>query len=234
MDGTPYQSLVFTSESGDYTEAYETLKDPLLQEFLYYRSQTSYVSPLLTPFQKLKGLIRRALPLAPNLTVGEWIPTRLLDFFKVLKSQFPNHHLILSDFSELPEAIEGIHGPVVQTRYRGAMVPVSTYQVCPGWFDIFFPTHFEMVKEIYNVVMKETSTKGKDEIGYERGKKESSQLPLPNTTTPVNQLTPIPQVSQILTHKEFLTRWGDLNQTRLRSGENPLVDFYKNVKFLLS
>lgn len=38
--------------------------------------------------------------------------------------------------------------------------------------------------------------------------------------------------SSVFTHSEFLETYGELDQTRLQNGENPMVDFYKNVKFL--
>lgn len=38
--------------------------------------------------------------------------------------------------------------------------------------------------------------------------------------------------SEVYTHKEFLETYGQVEMTRLRNGENPMIDFYKNVKFL--
>ena len=38
--------------------------------------------------------------------------------------------------------------------------------------------------------------------------------------------------SNVFTHAEFMETYADLENTRLRSGENPLVDYYKNVEFL--
>lgn len=38
--------------------------------------------------------------------------------------------------------------------------------------------------------------------------------------------------SSVLTHAEFLKTYADLSKTKLRNGENPMLDFYKNVKFL--
>ena len=38
--------------------------------------------------------------------------------------------------------------------------------------------------------------------------------------------------SQVYTHAEFMETYADVQATRLRSGENPLLDTYKNVKFL--
>ena len=38
--------------------------------------------------------------------------------------------------------------------------------------------------------------------------------------------------SNVFTHAEFMETYADLERTRLKNGENPLVDFYQNVKFL--
>ena len=38
--------------------------------------------------------------------------------------------------------------------------------------------------------------------------------------------------SGVFTHAEFLGTYANLEKTRLRSGENPLLDLYQNVKFL--
>jgi hypothetical protein len=38
--------------------------------------------------------------------------------------------------------------------------------------------------------------------------------------------------SSVYSHAEFLETYASLGQTRLQNGENPMVDFYKNVKFL--
>jgi hypothetical protein len=38
--------------------------------------------------------------------------------------------------------------------------------------------------------------------------------------------------SSVFTHAEFLETYADLKQTRLKSGENPMLEYYQNVKFL--
>jgi hypothetical protein len=46
----------------------------------------------------------------------------------------------MADFHELPDSIRGHNAPVVQTSHKGEMIPVGTYMVRQGFFDIFFPT----------------------------------------------------------------------------------------------
>jgi hypothetical protein len=38
--------------------------------------------------------------------------------------------------------------------------------------------------------------------------------------------------SNVFTHAEFLQTYADLSKTQLQNGENPMLDFYQNVKFL--
>jgi hypothetical protein len=40
------------------------------------------------------------------------------------------------------------------------MIPCSTYLVTRGWFDIFFPTDFEMMQRIYGLI---AAKKGKSD-----------------------------------------------------------------------
>lgn len=199
----PLQGLVSIDDKGDYTELYEPVgSDPLINRYLATRKLTRYKSPILSrwwhPF-----LAKHLLPLAPNLTSPEFIPTKLFLFLEILKQHFPQHRLILSDFSHLPDAVEGVDGPVVQTRYKGTMVPCSTYMVQPGYFDIFFPTNFELLREMYLLVCR----------GTRAGSDKSVK---------------------VLTHREFCERYGDIERTTTRSGENPMLMYYENMKFLVT
>ncbi|KAJ1976030.1 hypothetical protein H4R34_004126, partial [Dimargaris verticillata] len=197
----PYQGTVLTDRHGDFTEAFEPLTDPLIQRYLRLRQQVGYQTPLLRPTAKLWHRVRQRLPFPPNLTEPEFIPTRSLQLLDTLGKYFPRHRLVLSDFYSLPEAVPGIDGPVVQTRYKHTMVPCSTYMVQPGWFDIFFPTNFELLRDIYRTVCQPYFSRGQ---------------------------------AKVLTQRDFLERYGDVENTTTRSGENPLLEYYENNKFLLS
>lgn len=70
--------------------------------------------------------LRERLPLAPNLSQPEFVPTSMMALFDVLRECFPAHRLLMSDFHALPDAVEGVNAPVVQTRYRRTSIPVST------------------------------------------------------------------------------------------------------------
>jgi hypothetical protein len=66
------------------------------------------------------------VPWRGTLSQPEYIPTRLMQFFQTLYEHFPNHKLVSSDFHKLADAVEGLNAPVVQTRYKRQMIPVTT------------------------------------------------------------------------------------------------------------
>lgn len=218
LTGRPYQALVAIDEAGDYHELLSPEIDQLARRFLRKRTQGDNlsISPLRThahPSLKVPQFLRQLrsyLPLAPNLTSPEFLPTKLLQFLDILHTNFPQHRLVASDFHTLPDAMDGINAPVVQTRYKGTMVPCSTYLVYPGYFDIMFPTDFQSLNRIYSELANEKS-------GYFSHVRHSSGLK-----------------GKISTHKEFMQNWGDTEMTRTRSGENPMLDFYENASFMVT
>ncbi|GAA5949057.1 hypothetical protein JCM3765_003997 [Sporobolomyces pararoseus] len=157
----PVQCTISIDSSGDYNELYSPIDDPLISRYLDLRSQlpstsSSRESRALNPLLASSPLLRKiysSMPFAPNLTKPEFIPTRQLQLLEVLRDKFPNHRVLMSDFDRLPDAVAGVNAPVVQTRYQGETVPCTTYLVQPGFFDIFFPTDFEALREMYTLVM---------------------------------------------------------------------------------
>ncbi|KAJ3071304.1 hypothetical protein HK102_006467 [Quaeritorhiza haematococci] len=222
----PVQGVVLIDEDGDYQEVYEPLSDPLLREYLHLRTNhLNYKSPVLSRTRKLMRQARTfLLPWTPNLTEPEFIPTMSYRLLQILFKYFPKHRLVLSDFYKLPDTISdtAVNAPVVQTRYQGEMVPCSTYLVQPGWFDIFFPTDFELLRDVY----RHMATPNKEPEG------EDGTATV--TTTTWTALLPGTDV-QVLTQKQFLKKYSPhLDKTRTRSGENPMLSFYENVKFLVT
>jgi Putative S-adenosyl-L-methionine-dependent methyltransferase len=194
-----------------------------------------------------------SLPFAPNLSSTEYVPTRLLNLVRTLRTYFPHHRLLLSDFSSLPDTIPGVNAPVVQTRFRNVTVPCTTLHVKQGYFDIFFPTNFEHLRDIYEYALSLPSSvlASLDDAQLNR------ITPLTSTATsfslgagyfssyqPNNRRVPIDGVTSssglpigerkscVFSHSRFLETYAELEKTRLRNGENPMLDFYKNVKFL--
>ncbi|QRW16843.1 SAM-dependent methyltransferase [Rhizoctonia solani] len=242
----PLQAIVAINQLGDFFELYEPAHDPLISRFLNLRSRIRHNSPALAPSlanNSFMRAIRPYLPFAPNMTQREFIPTKLLEFLVLIHEKFPRHRLLLSDFSSLPDTIPGYNAPVVQTRVNDMMIPCETYLVHQGYFDIFFPTNFDLLRDMYESVVGG----GDDERGTRAsplGSVAGSIKLGSNFFSPQGRRKPIEGVlsssglavgerkSNVYAHREFLEKYADLDATTLRNGENPMLDFYQNVKFL--
>nr|POF16785.1 protein arginine methyltransferase ndufaf7 like, mitochondrial [Quercus suber] len=148
------QGSVLIDAEGDFYEFYNHTLDPVAARFLRVRDAACRDRPYTHPLRtsRLLRSIRHRLPFAPNLTLPEYLPTRLMQFFSILGTQFPAHRLITSDFHSLPDATPGYRAPVVQTRYQRRTVPVGTPLVQQGYFDILFPTDFGVMEDIYRAI----------------------------------------------------------------------------------
>lgn len=134
----PLQGFVLIDNAGEFYEFYSREIDPVAARFLRVRNAAcsqSFNHPLKSP-RFVRNLMAR-LPFAANLTVPEYIPTRLMQFFDILRAYFPLHQLLTSDFHSLPDTVQGINAPVVQTRYQRRVVPVSTPLVSTMTFPFF-------------------------------------------------------------------------------------------------
>jgi hypothetical protein len=254
----PFQTLVAIDDNGDFSTHYTRVTDPLISQYLSIRRHLLHSIPIpaLLRSSSTARNVYSSLPFAPNLSVPEWIPTRLLSLLLVLRRNFPRHRLLLSDFSSLPDAIKpGVNAPVVQTRYQNTTVPCSTFLVRQGFFDIFFPTNFEHLRDMYEHVLAQP-----DPTATLRGLGDEEILrssPTSATTSPLSlgaeffsahmpgsRRSPADGIlsssglpvgerkSGVYTHRQFLDTYADLDATRLQNGENPMVEFYENVKFL--
>jgi hypothetical protein len=246
-----YQGVVAVDEVGEFVPFYTKISDPLIASYLALRRRLSLPTPL-PRFLRSPALrsIYASLPFAPNLSPPDYIPTRLLSLLKVLRTHFPRHRLLLSDFSSLPDAVPGLNAPVVQTRVGGTMVPCGNIFVQQGWFDIMFPTDFVTLREMYEFLLSQAGPDAdqQDELSYAR------VSPLSLSTSPLSlganffssraRRSPLDGVtsasglpvgerkSSVFNHAEFLETYADLAKTRLANGENPMVEFYENVKVL--
>ncbi|VUC22127.1 unnamed protein product [Clonostachys rosea] len=149
----PLQGHVLIDGDGDFYEFYVHDLDPLAARFFRVRhAATAGNYPRPYPTNPALRYLSTKMPFAANLSHPEFIPTRLLQFFDVLEKYFPAHRLLSSDFHSLPQAIKGLNAPVVQTRYKRTTVPVTTPLVHQGYFDILFPTDFNITESIYRAV----------------------------------------------------------------------------------
>ncbi|GAA5821366.1 hypothetical protein JCM3770_006354 [Rhodotorula araucariae] len=267
----PMQCVVAIDASGDYTELYEPVHDPLIARYLSLRARlpSSHArgspSPVIHPLLAQSSLLRSiysTIPFAPNLSPPEFLPTRQLELLEILRDKFPNHRLLMSDFDTLPEAIEGVNAPVVQTRYAGETVPCTTYLVQPGFFDIFFPTDFETMRELYSLVMttapslaspsSTAGAPGPSSLSTSAAPSASasarlsadyfspSSPPSPSPSSPAGEsatplasgLGPSGRTLQVHSHGAFLATWGETDMTRVRDGSNPMLEAYANARFV--
>jgi hypothetical protein len=130
------------------------------------------------------------------------------------------------------------------------MVPCGNIFVQQGWFDIMFPTDFVTLREMYEFLLSQAGPDAdqQDELSYAR------VSPLSLSTSPLSlganffssraRRSPLDGVtsasglpvgerkSSVFNHAEFLETYADLAKTRLANGENPMVEFYENVKVL--
>ncbi|KAF8217059.1 S-adenosyl-L-methionine-dependent methyltransferase [Mycena galopus ATCC 62051] len=251
----PLQALVAIDERGDYDMIYAPVTDPLIVSFLKLRTQLAHPPAIPRLLRAAPALLRAYsnLPFAPNLSRPEYIPTRLLSLLRTLRNHFPRHRLLLSDFSSIPDAITGRNAPVVQTRFQNTTVPVTTLLVAQGYFDIFFPTDFARLRDMYEHILSEPAA---DELPETTGAPRLTPLAGGTSSPPAlradyfssyhpsNRRRPVDGVksasglpvgerkSSVFTHAQFLSTYADLQRTRLKNGENPMLEFYQNVKFL--
>lgn len=250
----PYQGVVTIDNDGEFDMLYTPVTDPLVMSFLDIRKKLGHQPPINRALRASEALrkVFVNLPFAPNLSVEEYIPTRMLSLLRTLREYFPRHRLLLSDFSSLPDTIPGVNAPVVQTRFQNVMVPCTKLLVKRGHFDTFFPTNFEQLRDMYEYILSQPISGPSQDSSYPSW---VSQLSLNSTSMALGQdfffsyrssdrrapldgvtsSTGLPvgeRKSSVFTHSEFMSTYADLDRTRLRNGENPLLDFYKNVKFL--
>ncbi|OSX64437.1 hypothetical protein POSPLADRAFT_1069710 [Postia placenta MAD-698-R-SB12] len=248
----PYQGLVTIDAHGDFGTHYTRVTDPLIASFLALRRRLAHPLPIPRLLKRSAALrtLYTNLPFAPNLSAPEFIPTRLLSLLRTLRQHFPRHRLLLSDFSSLPDTIVGVTAPVVQTRYRNETVPCTTLLVKQGYFDIFFPTDFGRLRDMYEQILSQPLPLSLPEEALPRSPLSTSASPVSlgsnffssyhwkNRRPPtdgVASASGIPvgeRKSSVYTHAEFMATHADLDKTRLRSGENPILELYQNVKFL--
>ncbi|KAJ9476743.1 Protein arginine methyltransferase NDUFAF7-like protein, mitochondrial [Pseudozyma hubeiensis] len=226
-DFTPYQAVVSIDDTGDMHELWEPLSDPLIKQYLSIISPSLSPTSTTSPFlRSLPPTLQRAIathtPFYPNLTQPIFVPTNALQLISTLKRNFPQHRLIMSDFDSLPDSVPGINGPVVQTRFRSTMIPVTTYLVLQGFFDIFFPTNFDHLRKVYRNILN-SSPQGFFDSHFSSGLTGSAAT---GTGRERNL--------KVLPHAEFLGRFAETEKLQLRDGSNPLLGWYANASWFLS
>lgn len=189
-DGVLLEAVVNTDDSatygsipGKYWREFREAKDEEILQYVAIGDQLNWHWASLKgkPFRRL---LERYSPIEYiNPWSFEFIPTDSFKLLKGLVKAFPNHRVLFSDFDELPDAVEGHCGPVVQTRFRGVTVPCSSVLLEKGLFDIFFPTNFPRLSQIHQKLLKHPTRKFSIEKHANFIKKWSDPKDIQETTT---------------------------------------------------
>ncbi|KAK9372020.1 S-adenosyl-L-methionine-dependent methyltransferase [Lipomyces chichibuensis] len=165
IDNKPYQGYVVVNDMGDFEEHYTPELDYWAERFMNLRKEvlpdldlTKVRGHPLSSLPLLRRMKTMINPLAHDLTPPEFIPTRYIQFLEILNKKFPEHRLLASDFTYLPNSIKGYNSPVVQVMLRKQMITVETYMVLQGYFDILFPTDFELAAALYSKICGRVAT----------------------------------------------------------------------------
>ncbi|CAO1614638.1 unnamed protein product [Parajaminaea phylloscopi] len=223
----PYQTLVSIDSTGDMHELFVPASDPLITRYLSTLSRlrpkmASHPPGLPKYLPSLPAPLRRSLsdnfPLFPNLSPEpHFLPTHTLKLLDTLRTKFPRRRIILSDFSSLPDSLPGVNAPVVQTRIEGTAVDVRKYTVLQGFFDIFFPTDFDLLRDFYlNDVI---AAAGSPATGGESSRLDAQK-----------------ESPRAMSHRDFLASYPELAQrcNLAKKGENPMLSWYQNASWLIS
>lgn len=237
----PMQAIVAIDKTGDFSLMYEKLSDPLLRRVMAYRrllppspaTQPPLSRPLLAS-QTLRSVYRQML-FAPNLSPPDFIPSKAVAFLERLRDQLPNHRLLVADFNELPDAAPGRNGPVVQTRYAGKMVPCETILVKQGYFDIFFPTDFELLRDTYSLIMNSPARRADSarEGVPTKGKTGRLGSDFFSAATGVRGFRR--RSIGVYTQPDFIMKYGGreaVQATSTRDGISTMLSMYRNAKVL--
>ncbi|KAJ1499848.1 hypothetical protein HMI55_004185, partial [Coelomomyces lativittatus] len=241
--GVAYQALVLANEYLDFQEAYEPVSDPYLlhclqlhELYLQWKTKSSSLAHIAPLWHPLRHMHRfpwlNKLPWIPNFTEKVFLPSDLVSFFEHLHTYFPHHKLILSDFSSLPTKVQGHQAPAVQTRWDGAMIPVSTYLVLPGYFDIFFPTDFGFAQFLYTWLANQEHRFSSLHTSI-----QTSSSPLMKRKLAISDMEDESMSmasTRVLPHAQFMKEHANLVATKTKSGENPLLLYYENASFFIS
>ena len=117
-------------------------------------------------------------------------------------------------------------------------VACTTYLVQPGFFDIFFPTDFHLLRDLYALLMSPSSSDAPPPStpSSSSSPRVSTDFFSPHTrraeaVTGASSGRPVRGLV-VSEHGDFLERWGETEMTRLSDGNNPMIEFYKNAQFI--
>lgn len=196
----PFQSLVVIDANGDITEHCSKELDEWGEKSLKLRAMTGWKPHGGHPLSRsrlLRRLRNYIIPFRGDLSDADYVPTRYIQLLHVLRDYFPRHRILAADFTTFNERISGYNAPVVQTFMDGFPVTISTYLALQGYFDIMFPTDFQLALSLHKLICGDTAAP-----------------------------------AAITGHGEFLAKYAVPGTTETKTGEDPMLSFYRNAAFL--
>eukprot|EP00658_Telonema_sp_P-2_P073856 TRINITY_DN6299_c0_g1_i3.p1 TRINITY_DN6299_c0_g1~~TRINITY_DN6299_c0_g1_i3.p1 ORF type:complete len:333 (+),score=57.31 TRINITY_DN6299_c0_g1_i3:164-1162(+) len=230
-DGACYEhwvTMVHPDNLSTANERHLQLRDPAILRYLRYldwmREDTQHALRVLcqtggrenidvlkydtiepTPYDS-STLIANKIVHMNNPYRQAYLPTASMMMIEVLAEFFPRHHALFADWSDFTENINGINGPIIQTKKRiGKDMYIrrcsAKFNENLGMMDVCFPTDFQHFKKVYLRLFGNKS-------------KEVS----------------------IMTHPDFWATFGGDKTAiyTTKSGYNPLVQDFKNFKVFSS
>ena len=247
-----------------YRETYHPVSDPFISEYLQYHAEYegqrrrrrdrheygSFSNHLAVRMRAASTGLQRFINFFVPDSLPLFVPTTALHLLHLLHHFIPRHHLLIADFTSLPDAIIGINAPIVSAKEPIPSSPSSpsspstpptsrvrdfrTYLIELGVADIFFPTDFPELRYVYN------------RVRAERRKRDAHrQPPLPDE---------LAEVGKLMTDFEFMRAYavdaarkeweaqravegqgGEWKSpTETRSGWDPLLQDYVNFHFFVT
>jgi hypothetical protein len=202
--GAPLQAIVLIDQNGEFEEAYTTSMDELPRRYLSLRSKLGHSQLPRSHPQNVPPFLRRLLHALPY-------SNRL-----TAKEFIPT--TLLSMLDVLSEYFP--HHHLLLADFD------TLPNAIPGYMAPVVQTRYQrsMVPCTTYLVQQ-----GYFDIFFPTNFEELESL--------YRMLCPSyfgTRRTHVVTHNYFMEKWGDMEITRTRSGENPMRDYYQNVKMLIS
>lgn len=159
-----YETWVNATVDAQGKETYEEIKrpiaDPLIKELIEIYT-TMPNKEYYEDMEKKGGIAERIVNwmYRPKDSKNLFIPTACLQMLKTVNKLLPNHHLIMADFDALrgsESVYQGLCSPIVSKKLEKSheKEDYKSYLVGRGQADIFFPTNFYLLQDMYKKVTK--------------------------------------------------------------------------------
>ncbi len=162
---------------------------------------------------------------AAGPAAAAWLPTGAAALLAALRAARPRAALLVLDFDMLPEvAVAGAGAPLVSATRGGAARDRVSYLLDPGSADIFFPTDFRLLRELY---LDAGTAGGSGGSGGDSGASSGAR-------NRRNGLPPPPPRVEAIKAAAFFARWAPGGGPAAADGFRPLLEDYSNTAALVA